>query len=400
MDHKIIEAHELINQAREAMRHGDKSTARRLGEQAALLTPDSEDVWLILAASDPDPKEALAYAQKALQINPQSGRAHRAVEWTSGRLKQAAPSLEQTQPTALPNTVEALAPLRPTHAYQTAVAMPALSSQKRNWLLPALLVGAGFAVVGLLVLLAFTSPMLASLVSRIGAPAPTPQVLWATVKIAKPNVVPVEVSAPAQTGSDSVPPMAEVPQSAPSLDVAPTATQEPTLEPTAVPTEVPTEEPAVASDAAATPSSGMTMEIVEDTSTNLVAPEPAAPEYASGDGERWIDVDLTNQSVYAYEGDTVVNSFIVSTGTWLTPTVTGQYKIYVKIRSGNMHGPGYFLPDVPYIMYFYKGYGLHGTYWHNNFGTPMSHGCVNLRTDEAGWLFNWASVGTVVNVHY
>ena len=111
-------------------------------------------------------------------------------------------------------------------------------------------------------------------------------------------------------------------------------------------------------------------------------------------------MDLTNQRVYAYEGDVMVNSFIVSTGTWLTPTVTGKYKIYVKIRSGNMPGPGYFLPDVPYIMYFYKGYGLHGTYWHNNFGTPMSHGCVNLRTDEAGWLFNWASVGTVVNVHY
>jgi lipoprotein-anchoring transpeptidase ErfK/SrfK len=111
-------------------------------------------------------------------------------------------------------------------------------------------------------------------------------------------------------------------------------------------------------------------------------------------------VDLTNQAVYAYEGNTVVNSFIVSTGTWLHPTVTGQYKVYVKLRSGDMHGPDYFLPNVPYIMYFYKDYGLHGTYWHHNFGTPMSHGCVNLRTDDAAWLFNWASVGTVVNVHY
>jgi lipoprotein-anchoring transpeptidase ErfK/SrfK len=104
--------------------------------------------------------------------------------------------------------------------------------------------------------------------------------------------------------------------------------------------------------------------------------------------------------VYAYEGDVVVNSFVVSTGTWATPTVTGQYKIYVKYRSAKMSGPGYYLPNVPYIMYFYKGYGLHGTYWHNNFGTPMSHGCVNLRTEDAGWLFNWASVGTIVNVHY
>jgi lipoprotein-anchoring transpeptidase ErfK/SrfK len=128
------------------------------------------------------------------------------------------------------------------------------------------------------------------------------------------------------------------------------------------------------------------------------APQPAAA--ANGSGARWIDVDLTNQMVYAYAGDTLVNSFVVSTGTWLTPTVTGQYKIYVKYRSAPMSGPGYYLPDVPYIMYFYKGYGLHGTYWHNNFGTPMSHGCVNLRTDEAAWLYNFASVGTLVNVHY
>jgi lipoprotein-anchoring transpeptidase ErfK/SrfK len=120
------------------------------------------------------------------------------------------------------------------------------------------------------------------------------------------------------------------------------------------------------------------------------------PEGVS-EGERWIDVDLTNQATYAYEGTTLVNSFIVSTGTWQHPTVTGSYRVYVKYA--DMSGPGYYLRDVPYIMYFYKGYGLHGTYWHNNFGTPMSHGCVNLRTDEAGWLFNWASVGTVVYVH-
>ena len=95
----------------------------------------------------------------------------------------------------------------------------------------------------------------------------------------------------------------------------------------------------------------------------------------------------------------MVNSFVVSTGTWQFPTVTGQYHIYVKYLYSDMAGPGYYLPDVPYTMYFYKGYGIHGTYWHNNFGTPMSHGCVNMITSEAGWVYNWASVGTLVNVH-
>ena len=63
-----------------------------------------------------------------------------------------------------------------------------------------------------------------------------------------------------------------------------------------------------------------------------------------------------------------------------------------------MTGPDYSLQDVPYVMYFYKDYGLLGTYWHNNFGTPMSHGCVNLQTNDAKWLYNFASVGTVVRV--
>jgi lipoprotein-anchoring transpeptidase ErfK/SrfK len=110
-------------------------------------------------------------------------------------------------------------------------------------------------------------------------------------------------------------------------------------------------------------------------------------------------VDLSKQRAYAYQGNTLINKFIVSTGTWLHPTVTGQYRIYVKYRYADMAGPGYYLPNVPYTMYFYRGYGLHGTYWHNNFGTPMSHGCVNFTIDDAAWLFDWASVGTVVYVH-
>ena len=102
----------------------------------------------------------------------------------------------------------------------------------------------------------------------------------------------------------------------------------------------------------------------------------------------------------AYEGNTPVRRVVVSTGLPGTPTVTGQYNIYVKYTAQLMVGPGYYLPDVPWVMYFYEGYGLHGTYWHNNFGHPMSHGCVNLPTPEAKWLYDWASVGTLVNIHY
>jgi len=146
-------------------------------------------------------------------------------------------------------------------------------------------------------------------------------------------------------------------------------------------------------------------EIVQDTPTsNYVAPTtaPNSPPVVSGigDGVHWIDVDLSQQRLYAYAGDTLVNSFLASTGVWQTPTVTGAYKVWVKLKSSDMTGPGYYLPDVPWVMYFYKDYGIHGTYWHNNFGTPMSHGCVNLSIPDAEWVYNFSSVGTVVNVHY
>ncbi len=102
----------------------------------------------------------------------------------------------------------------------------------------------------------------------------------------------------------------------------------------------------------------------------------------------------------AYEGNVPVRVIAVSTGLPRTPTPTGQFRIWAKLRYDDMSGPGYYLPNVPYVMYFYGGYGLHGTYWHNNFGRPMSHGCVNLPTSEAEWLFHWAEVGTLVNIHY
>ena len=121
---------------------------------------------------------------------------------------------------------------------------------------------------------------------------------------------------------------------------------------------------------------------------------------ATGDGERWIDVNLSTQTLVAYVGQEAVFRTNVSTGTSRTPTVVGTFHVYVKYESTRMQGPGYDLPNVPHVMYFYQGYGLHGTYWHNNFGTPMSHGCVNLSVDDARWLYNWASVGTKVVTHY
>ena len=113
---------------------------------------------------------------------------------------------------------------------------------------------------------------------------------------------------------------------------------------------------------------------------------------------RTVYVVLSEQKLYALEDGNVTKEFLVSTGTSEHPTVTGHFEIYVKYEYAGMSGPGYNLANVPSVMYFYKDYGLHGTYWHNNFGHPMSHGCVNLSEKDALWLFDWASVGTPVIV--
>jgi lipoprotein-anchoring transpeptidase ErfK/SrfK len=363
-------AHELVIQALAALRHGQRSTARRLAAEAARLNPGHEEAWLVLAACA-GPDAAVGYLRKALEINPRSERARQGMHWALQR-KHRAPVLDLNAPHApaaafapLTQLVLPAEPTRPINLRgEDTRPMPVSAAAPRRapalaWLFAALLVAAfAFGVM------AFRSGWTAF--ARSDSAAHPVALLF------KASLTPTATPTPTPTA---------------------TATFTPT--PTATPTETPTETPTPTDTETPTPT---------DTETPVPPTEepPAEEDVAppiSADG-RWIDVDLTNQMVYAYEGDTLVASFLVSTGTWQTPTVTGQYNIYVKYRYATMSGPGYYLPDVPYVMYFYKGYGLHGTYWHSNFGTPMSHGCVNLRTDEAGWLFEWASVGTLVNVHY
>lgn len=280
---------------------------------------------------------------------------------------------------------------------------------KGSPILPILLVVVGCVVFAFAAWSAATSPALASILSISSAPqqvqGPPPQ-SFAQVSIAKPTYTPAVLQPAAleilPTATFTELPPTDAPTQEPPAEVVVVPPDDPTAEVIVVPTataEVAAVEPAVTSEGVAY------AEIVPDTPTpEYVAPTAAPyvpPQVTTGSGgAHWIDVDLSQQRLYAYEGDTLVNSFVVSTGTWQTPTVTGKYKIWIKLRSAPMSGPGYYLPDVPYIMYFYKGYGIHGTYWHNNFGTPMSHGCVNMTIADAEWVYNFTSVGTVVNVHY
>jgi lipoprotein-anchoring transpeptidase ErfK/SrfK len=154
----------------------------------------------------------------------------------------------------------------------------------------------------------------------------------------------------------------------------PTATPEP---PTAVP---PTEEPPTA------------------------VPPTEEPVVVAPYTGRSIVVSLSNQWLYAYEGGVQIFDAPVSTGRDGFNTPVGDFAIYTKLpvqtMSGNLGGEEYYVPDVPHVMYIYGGVALHGTYWHEMFGTGtrMSHGCINLPLWAAEWVYNWSDVGTPVSV--
>ncbi len=140
-------------------------------------------------------------------------------------------------------------------------------------------------------------------------------------------------------------------------------------------------------------------DLAEDKSAKEVLGESTAT------GEKHIYVDLAKQTLYAFQGDTLFMQTLISSGKW-HPTPPGEYRIWIKLRATRMSGgegaDSYDLPNVPYVMFFAggnvsegEGFSLHGAYWHDNFGHPMSHGCVNMRSIDAEKLYDWADPPTI-----
>jgi lipoprotein-anchoring transpeptidase ErfK/SrfK len=374
----ISAARSILN-AQQAVQRGDRQEARRWAEQAVAQDPGLEEPWLILAALA-SPRASVAYLEQALKINPQSERARKGMHWAAARLRrEPVPAGERESEAQQAGRDSMTQPTKPSRAVRSGAlgGMPPRRSsslldltRSKQTFLPLLLV-----VVGLALAWAIwpgnALPALALLRHDI-LPQFTPTDPGGPADVAKPTYTPTI-----------------------TLTFTPTATF--TSTPTATPTPTPTD--------TATPTATNTpLPTPFPTATRALPPTVEAAFSSSVDtgdpSARWIDVNLTEQRLYAYQGNTVVRSFLVSTGIWLYPTVTGDFHIYVKYLYTDMAGPGYYLPNVPYTMYFYRGYGIHGTYWHHNFGHPMSHGCVNMYTPDAEWVYNWASVGTLVNIHY
>lgn len=113
----------------------------------------------------------------------------------------------------------------------------------------------------------------------------------------------------------------------------------------------------------------------------------------------YADINLSEQTFYAFDGCTLVNQFLISSGK-TGPTPTGEFHVYSQSRVTEMRGPGYDLPGVEWVSWFSGDYSVHGTYWHHNFGHPMSHGCVNASNGDAEWFYNWGGVGTPIYIHF
>jgi len=284
----------LLKASRKALNEGDRREANRLARQAVKLSPNWEIPWLYLAASSP-PEEGLKYVARALEINPDSSNARKAIRWHVKRLPQEARqrgAREVQLPSYLSLQIAPLEALTRKRLFSSSIIIPIML----------LVIGFGFWI------------------GFVPADAQQPQVAFAPI---------------------------------PKASLTPTPTHTPTNTPTPTPTSTPTITP--------TPTNTPTPTITPTPRPKISFEYSLDPEELANEG-RWIDVDVGNQRVIAA-------------------------------------GPGYYLPSVPFTMYFYQGYAIHGTYWHDNFGTRMSHGCVNLQTHDAEWLFEFASVGTIVNVH-
>jgi hypothetical protein len=125
-------------------------------------------------------------------------------------------------------------------------------------------------------------------------------------------------------------------------------------------------------------------------------PLRAEPSPGLAEGERWIDIDLDEQTLVAYEGTTAVYATLVSSGKVLHRTPTGVYRIERKVAERTMNSmldssEEYTVDKVPWTAYFAHGYALHAAYWHSGFGQTRSHGCINLSPIDARRLYAWTA---------
>jgi LysM repeat protein len=402
----VITPTQAIQKAYTALQNGDKHNAHRWAAYAAQAAPGLEDAWLMLAACS-TPRASLAYLRRALEINPASQRARQGIPWARKRLLEEQRAKRQ--------------PVKPAVA-------PRPKPKKRFWgWMWALLVLAVFS--GLLAFAAFGYQP-----ARADSPQPVAAQIWAesTLKPSEPALATDSVLAASPTPNMQSPTPAET-ESAESLPLE-TATQ--ALPPTATlafepatptdPPPSPTSEPTrvvhtVGPDetlaeiavwygvevSALLEANGLEDAILIQPGLELLIPpaEYVAPP-PSYSVEKRILVSISQQHLYAYEGDQLIYSFLASTGMG-NSTRAGTFEVLNKIP--NAYGATWNIWMPNWLGIYWSGHlqnGIHalpilpngGILWEGYLGTPISYGCVVLGTYESQLLYDWVEVGTPVEI--
>jgi lipoprotein-anchoring transpeptidase ErfK/SrfK len=347
MNPESSSTNQAIQNAYKALQSGDKLSARRWAEQAAQLAPDLEEPWLILA-SIASPRASLAYLEQALKINPGSKRASIGLKWARERQSPQIPANPQnTQPVHLKAPVKKSA--RP-------VQQP---SSTLLWML----VGSLTVVVIMVFLVAATWIAWPGHFSRVEA------FIAHSTATSTASATPTSTQTPTATLTNTA---------TATKTPLPTRTSTSTRTPTPIPTRTPTRKP---------------------------TKKPTAKPKANG--PKRILVSISQQHLYAYQGDVLVYSFVASTGQ-SNGTLTGNFSILDKIPNAYSAPWGFYMPD--WMGIYYAGAdlenGIHSlpvltngqVIWGNEIGKPITYGCVVLETADANKLFSWADVGTPVQI--
>ena len=368
---------QALKQAANALQRGDKHAARNWAQLAASLAPDMEEPWLILAAVA-RPHASIAYLERALEINPESTRARAGLVWAHER--------HAHQKATVPATSARVGqPIRttPTHpSSQPALKIPAKSHKGRRIAIPMLVL---ILVVCLIAAWAFWpgagSSVSAAILGNPGSSQGSQLLSWLPAGLVRPSDTPV----PTDTST-------------------PTATATATPTPTALPTNTATPTATPTDTATATPTDTATP-LPTNTPLPTVAPQVAAPQIPSG-GKKLIVVSISQQHVYAYQGDTLVYSFVASTGR-NNNTRTGTFSILDKIPKAYGSTWDFWMPD--WMGIYYAGTledGFHslpllrngGRLWGDSLGTPVTYGCIVLGIQDSKTLYDWAEIGTTVQI--
>lgn len=425
-----LTALQALQNAQAAFQRGDRRTARRWAETASRLDPTLEDAWLLQAALA-TPRASLLFLERALQANPASERARKGRQWALNRLRDEEAARKASQPN-IPTPPQP----QPAPVEAAAHSLPAITPRKPVHRSAGF--SSGLVIFACLLVAAFiwmdTLPARA-FINSLSGPRQAGSVDWAPAVVAKAAKTPFPTLTPLPSATASllvatlptataaaIQPAASPSEPAPQpteppaiLPTVPAPTQPPATLPSALPTDIPAASPTPSPENPAEPSPTplatddpllpSPTPLPTDTPAPSSAPVQSAPNYNGG---KLILVDISQQHLYAYEGSTLVYSFVASTG-MNNATRVGTFSILDKIPSAYGSTWNIWMPN--WMGIYYAGSlenGIHALpilpngqlLWAGYLGTPISYGCVVLGTYESELLYNWADIGTPVVIQY